>query len=95
LAAARQLIDIRLGTAILSLPSAASPAPRLWASDTEIDAIRQATLRLTCIAGISGRPAVSVPTKSTPDGPIGQSYVGPRGSDLALVRWAARLPAAG
>jgi Asp-tRNA(Asn)/Glu-tRNA(Gln) amidotransferase A subunit family amidase len=94
LAAARDLIDDRLGMAILSLPSAASPAPRLWASDTEVDAIRQATLRLTCVAGISGRPAVSVPENSTPDGPIGQSYIGPRGSDLALVRWAARLPAA-
>jgi Asp-tRNA(Asn)/Glu-tRNA(Gln) amidotransferase A subunit family amidase len=90
LATARDLVDARVGTAILSLPSAASPAPRLWTSDIEVDAIRQATLRLTCVAGISGRPAVSVPADSTPAGPVGRSFVGPRGSDLALVRWAAR-----
>jgi Asp-tRNA(Asn)/Glu-tRNA(Gln) amidotransferase A subunit family amidase len=84
----RDEIDKRLGTGVLSLPSAASAAPRVWAAGPELQAIRIANLQLTCIAGISGRPALSVPTFETPAGPIGQCYVGPAGSDVALVTWA-------
>ena len=82
-------IEKRLDTGILSLPAAACAAPRVGSSDAQLQAIRTANLRLTCVAGISGRPAVCVPASDTPDGPVGRCYVGPPGSDLALVAWAA------
>ena len=53
--------------------------------------MRGATLRLTCLAGITGRPAVSAPLLSVAGGPVGLCLVGPRGSDLALVDLAASL----
>lgn len=87
----RDELDAALGDAVLVLPSAAGPAPRVWASAAAVDAHRQATLRLTCIAGITGRPAVSAPLLTTPGGPLGVCLVGPRGSDLALIDLAASL----
>ncbi len=87
----RAELDAALGDAVLVLPSAAGPAPRVWASAAEVDGHRQATFRLTCIAGITGRPAVSAPLLTTPGGPLGICLVGPRGSDEALIDLAASL----
>ncbi|MBX9758790.1 MAG: amidase [Beijerinckiaceae bacterium] len=70
------------------LPSAASLAPLRDADPATIDAIRLRTMAMTCIAGISGLPQVSMPFR-TPDGtPVGISLMGPAGSDLQLVRLA-------
>ena len=91
LATIREELDSLLGDATLVLPSAAGPAPRVWASAATVDAHRQATFRLTCIAGITGRPAVSAPLIQLPAGPLGVCLVGPRGSDPTLIAQAARL----
>jgi len=91
LAEARRALDAVLGDAVLLLPSASSAAPRLDASPEEVDRVRGATLRLTCLAGITGRPAVSAPLLRVAGGPVGLCLVGPRGSDLALVDLAASL----
>ena len=91
LAGLRAELDAALGDAVLVLPSAAGPAPRVWASAAEVDAHRQATFRLTCIAGITGRPAVSAPLLTTSGGPLGICLVGPRGSDETLIDLAASL----
>jgi Asp-tRNA(Asn)/Glu-tRNA(Gln) amidotransferase A subunit family amidase len=87
LSEARAAWDEALGDAVLVLPSAAGPAPRLWASPGDVDAARRATLRLTCVAGVTGRPVVAAPLSETPQGPVGTSFVGPPGSDLELIRW--------
>ncbi|MCW2756056.1 MAG: hypothetical protein JWQ32_3467 [Marmoricola sp.] len=87
LALARTTWNRRLGATVLRLPSASGPAPRLWAPADAVDAERRATVRLTCIAGVTGRPVVAAPFTVTPDGPVGTSHVGPPGSDLALIRW--------
>ena len=51
-------------------------------------------MAITCIAGLAGLPQVSIPL-NTPDGlPLGVSLLGPAGSDLALIRFAAELHAA-
>ena len=84
---AAQLDDL-LGDAILLIPATASAAPLLSASEDELEASRVATLGLTSIAGLTGRPALSVPLMRVPAGPVGVSLVGPRGSDLALIRMA-------
>ncbi|MBP1242704.1 amidase [Frigoribacterium sp. PvP120] len=91
LAEARRALDAVLGDAVLLLPSASSAAPRLDASPEEVDRVRGATLRLTSLAGVTGRPAVSAPLLRVAGGPVGLCLVGPRGSDLALVDLAASL----
>ncbi|MFP5359749.1 MAG: AtzH-like domain-containing protein [Actinomycetes bacterium] len=78
-------LDHALGDAVLLIPAAASAAPALDAPEAELEERRQATLGMTAIAGIAGRPALSVPLLVTPEGPVGLCLVGPRGSDLALV----------
>jgi len=83
---ARCALDAALGDAVLVLPSAASVAPALAAAGEEIEAVRAATLRMTAVAGATGRPALSVPGLAVDGAPVGVCFVGPRGSDLALVR---------
>ncbi|WP_395638452.1 amidase family protein [Pseudolysinimonas sp.] len=73
-----------LGDRVLLVPSASSAAPSVEASAAELDAVRGATLRLTVVAGLTGRPGLSVPALSVPE-PVGLCLVGPRGSDLALL----------
>jgi len=85
LEAARGALDAALGDAVLVLPSAASVAPAVDAAGAEIEAIRAATLRMTAVAGATGRPAVSVPGLTAGGAPVGVCFVGPRGSDVALV----------
>lgn len=79
-----------LGDRVLLLPSASSVAPPV--NDVgALDAVRQATMQLTCVAGLAGLPAVSVPRVSAAGLPVGACLVGPRGSDRALVALAAGL----
>ena len=91
LAAARHDLEAVLGDRVLLLPAASSAAPALDADAAEIDRVRAATLGLTCVAGITGRPAVSAPLMRVAGGPVGLCLVGPRGSDLALVALAGAL----
>ncbi|MFS0715728.1 amidase family protein [Arthrobacter sp. 1P04PC] len=98
LRAARQRIREFVGGGLLVLPSASSVAPLLTdvaqssaLGGSTIDAVRRATMQLTCIAGISGLPALSLPLV-TPGGlPCGVSIVGPVHRDLDLLRLACRL----
>jgi Asp-tRNA(Asn)/Glu-tRNA(Gln) amidotransferase A subunit family amidase len=78
-------IDAALGDDVLVLPTAASAAPSIGAGAETLNALREATLGMTAIAGLTGRPALSVPLAMTDAGPIGVCLVGPRGSDLALI----------
>lgn len=78
-------IDNALRDDVLVLPSAASAAPRLDADADVLMRVREATLGMTSVAGLTGRPALSVPLAATDAGPVGVCLVGPRGSDLALI----------
>ena len=109
LADERHRLEAVLADRVLLLPSASSAAPSLSATSAEVDAVRSATLGLTCVAGVLGAPAVSAPLLQVPgDGsrhaalaaegrpvvtsrpaPVGLCFVGPRGSDLALLAAAA------
>jgi amidase len=84
LAIHRERLDGILGDRVLLVPSASSPAPAIDATAEVLDAVRGATLRLTAIAGITGRPGLSVPALRVPE-PVGLCLVGPRGSDRGLV----------
>ena len=101
LAAARTRLDGALGDRVLLLPSATSSAPTVFADAELIERTRQGTLRLTCIAGITGRPGLSVPLLGVPqpgallDAPVGLCLVGPRFTDLALIELGSQLAVRG
>lgn len=91
LAAHRDRFERQLQGAILLLPSAASPAPQATADSATVDAVRAQTLRMTCVAGILGAPALSAPLLEIGGAPLGVCLVGPRDSDDALIHRAASL----
>ncbi|WP_425826342.1 amidase family protein [Streptomyces fractus] len=93
---ARARVDDLLGDRILLLPSASSVAPtREEASigGPAIEETRAQTFQLTCLAGLSGRCAISIPVRSR-TAPVGLCLVGPRGSDRHLLDLAVRVAAA-
>lgn len=89
--AIRSIVD----DAVLVLPTTPGPAPARTASAAELDRVRAATLRMTALAGIGGLPALTFPALTYPSvlgpAPVGVCLVGPRGSDLSLVRHARSL----
>lgn len=89
-AAARDEIRARLADRVLLLPSASSVAPSL-VDVAGLDSVRRSTMLLTCIAGIGGLPAVSVPVATADRLPAGLCLVGPAGSDRALIEAATEL----
>lgn len=93
LEAHRDRFERLLEGAILLLPSAASTAPQATADAATVDAVRAQTLRLTCVAGILGAPALSAPLLEIAGAPLGVCLVGPRDSDDALIHRAASLVA--
>ena len=91
LAAARLSIEKALDGRTLLLPSASSTAPSTTADAAAIEQTRAGTLRLTCIAGITGRPGLSVPALSVDGAPVGLCVVGPRFGDIGTIVTGAKL----
>ena len=81
----RAELDDALGDRILLLPSAPTVAPRLDDDAATLESVRVRTLSITAVAGITGRPALSVPALTVDGLPVGLCLVGPRGSDLDLI----------
>lgn len=76
--------------AVLALPSASTVAPPLVQSADEKAALRMGTLALTCIAGLAGLPAVSLPLATADGGlPVGVCLVARPGDDERLLDIAA------
>jgi len=100
LARLRLTLDDLLGDRVLLVPSASSTAPQLVEDAANTERTRQGTLKLTSIAGLTGRPALSVPLLGVPRAggqpslPIGLSLVGPHYSELALIDLASSLAGA-
>jgi Asp-tRNA(Asn)/Glu-tRNA(Gln) amidotransferase A subunit family amidase len=90
-AAFRGRFDAQAEGRVLLLPAASSAAPAADASETELLEVRAATMRLSCIAGLTGRPALSAPLLHLHGGPVGLSLIGARNSDVALVELAASI----
>ena len=86
----RASLDAALAGRALLLPSTATTAPRLDADAELIDHVRTCTLRLTCLAG-DGYPALSVPALRVDGIPAGLCLLGPRFSDLALIKSGQRI----
>ena len=73
------------GGAVLVYPTSPCIAPLLTAGREEIDAVRQATIGVTAIAGLVGLPEVTLPAATSNGAPIGLSLVGGFGQDRALL----------
>ena len=82
---------------VLVMPAAAGPAPEPTHVPASHELQRSRTLRLTCIAGLSGAPVVVLPMGGvdTGDGrlPLGIAFVGAPGSDRQLLQLAVRVQA--
>ena len=92
IAEARTWLRALLDGAVLVLPTSRGGAPSRSASADIVDAERAGTLRLTCLAGLAGAPAVSLPLLRTGDArPAGLCLVGAPGTDLGLLDLAAAI----
>ncbi|WP_183101006.1 amidase [Nocardioides pelophilus] len=89
---ARRTIRDLVGDRVLILPSAPTVAPRFGDDLTvQMQAIRATTLALTCIAGIGGLPAVSIPLTTVEGLPCGVCLVAAPGRDRDLLDLAQQL----
>lgn len=84
-AAVRALDELLGDDALLLLPTAPTPAPRLDSSPDELEGYRTRTMQLTCPAGLAGLPQVSLPLGDAQGCPVGLSLLGPRGRDHVLL----------
>ncbi|MFB7498810.1 amidase [Streptomyces sp. NPDC056161] len=85
-----------LSGAVLALPTAPGPAPSRTEDPRRIEAERAAILRMTCLAGLAGAPAVSLPLLRSAEGlPVGLCLLGAPGTDLGLLALAAGLETSG
>jgi amidase len=98
--ALRQAMQARLrpllaGGAVLVYPTSPAPAPRLDAPAAELEAVREATVGVTAIAGLAGLPEVTLPAAVVPvvEGvaPVGLSLVAAPGRDRALLALARQV----
>jgi amidase len=86
-----QIRDVIPRGTVLCLPTAPSIAPRIDASPADQDAFRACALSLTCIAGLSGLPQVSIPAAIVDGCPAGLSFIGWAGADETLLELAVAL----
>jgi amidase len=76
---------------LLVLPTSPSISPLADAPHAEHESFRMRAMRMTCIAGLSGLPQVSIPIGTIDGCPAGLSFIGWAGGDEALLDLAVRL----
>jgi amidase len=76
---------------VLALPTSPSIAPKIETSGSELEEFRTRVMRLTCTAGVSGLPQMSIPGGTIKGCPVGLSFIGWAGGDEALLDLACEL----
>jgi len=76
---------------VVALPTTPCIAPLIRATERELDNFRRRAMTLTCIAGISGLPQVTMPVGRVSGCPVGVSFIGWAGGDEALLDFAVGL----
>jgi amidase len=79
------------GRTVLVLPTCPSIAPSLQSTAEELERFRVNTMRLVCMASISGLPQITIPIGTVANAPVGLSFLGWRHGEEALFRLASRL----
>ena len=87
----RRLRELVGEDGVIVLPSAPGPAPFKNATGEAVETFRQRAQRLTCIAGLSGLPQITIPASTVDGAPIGLSLIAPPGRDLDLLAFAITL----
>lgn len=77
--------------AVLALPTVPGVAPLAKEPFEALQAYREQALRLLCLSVLSGLPQITVPLGRVHGAPFGISFIGPRGSDLALIALAKNI----
>ena len=89
----RHLAGLLGRDAVLVMPTMPDVAPVLAAEESELEAYRNAAIRMLCISGLAGFPQVTLPLASRLGAPLGISLLGPAGSDRSLIALAERIAA--
>lgn len=76
---------------ILLIPTAPVIAPLVATPANEMEIFRQNTMALTCIAGLTGLPQVTLPVAEVSGCPVGLSMIGKKHSDLAMLELACNI----
>lgn len=84
-----------LGDRVLVMPTVPDIAPLLSARDEEIEQTRQISHHLLAISVLCRMPQLNMPLIKKEGVPLGISLMGPRGSDLSLVKLAVRIAGQG
>ena len=69
------------------IPTTAAVAPKKNASLEEVESVRTKTMQLTCIAGLSGFPQVTVPIRRQDGLALGLSFIARKGQDRSLLHF--------
>ncbi len=86
----RRVLTVLSPGTVLLLPASSTAAPPRRQDPQAAAATRLGTLRLTCLSGLSGAPAVVMPTRTATGRPVGLCALGAAGSDRALLALAQR-----
>ena len=87
----RKLSNVLKDDGLLVIPTAPGEAPLLSLSEEELEQYRTRTMQLTCIAGLSGFPQITIPFVKGNGLPIGLSLIANEYQDLKLLNWARRF----
>jgi len=86
-----RIATLLAGGAVMAYPTSPCAAPKLSVSLAEQNAVREATMGVTAIAGLGGLCEVSLPVAKVEGAPVGLSLVAAAGCDRALLRLAGAL----
>ncbi len=86
--------EVFSGGGFVCLPTAPCPAPHRGQPTSAKKEVQSRLSRLTCIAGTTGRPQLSLPLGQVNGLPVGISIMGGHGSDEELIGFARRIEAA-
>lgn len=76
---------------VLLMPTMPDIAPLRSAAESTLEDYRNDSIRMLCVAGLSGFPQLSMPLAQRDGAPLGISLLGPAGSDRSLVALAQRI----
>lgn len=82
-----QLSSLLKENGILVIPTAPDVAPLKNLPSEELEQYRHQLMQLTCIAGLTGLPQVTIPFENKDGLPIGLSFIANHHQDIALIKW--------
>lgn len=87
----KHLADLLGADGVLVLPTVPDIAPLCGETGDAMESYRNRATQMLCIAGLSGFPQISMPLGQRLGSPLGLSLLGPKGSDVSLMRLAQRI----